>query len=120
MSDEKPHVILARKTDELREKIEAAERAIDTLRLGVTAQVVIGEGEALSWQRIGDKWGLGYVYPKQTVPLVSASRAARVRAVAALPALVEALHAAVERDLQEVDGALKGVDAFLTAFKGAE
>ena len=120
MSDDKPHMILARKTDELREKIETVETAIESLALGVSAQVSFSVGEALSWQKLGGKWSLCVVRDgKDPVALVSSSRATRVKAVPLFPALIEALHTAVEHDLQEVEGALTTIDGFLSAFKVA-
>ena len=103
--------------DMLNATIKQAEEAITALKLGVSAGILINEPEQEGFEQIlgfrkdGGRWRLqiesgplnaGDPADWTVNPLVNCSRETRVRAVGALPALVERLVEVGEQQLQDV------------------
>lgn len=109
-------------TDELNTALQSAEKAIATLKLGVTASVVMNpeeEGpwtEALVFGKDKQVWRLLYETgldgdnDVNSTPLVNASRAIRLKAVDHLPALLEALIARAAQEVEDVRAKTEAVN----------
>lgn len=118
---------LDKATDRLTEALAQIERVLAERRYGVEAQVSLGllptGGEPrLAFRKEGTHWRLlverdGSEHPSL---LINASRAARIAAVARIPALVEALVDAVTAQLTEVISAADAAETLLAALRPAD
>lgn len=109
MTDERPTTI-----DDLNVALEAAELVLRDLRLGVAGQVAMPgtTAMALAFLKNGGQWGL-YVSANDMIPLLKASREARILAAHALPALLTALRAAAQDVAQKVKEATEAAHVFV-------
>lgn len=121
-------VRLSKATDTLAKKLTAAERTFAGLGFGLAADVPLAipeeDGEynfaLLSYRRVGGAWGLYIVRGRKNhfldvedeteTPILSASKAFRLRAAAAMGALVEAMIHTAEKQLAETEEANRVLD----------
>lgn len=103
--------------DALNAAIERAEKALSSLRLGARAGVPLeAEGDArLEFGKLSDRWQLVLVDGESVSRLTATSLETRVRAAAALPALLAALRLESVAQVREVREAARLVDAFAAA-----
>jgi len=111
---------LAKATDELNHTIVDAEAALMALGLGVRAEIHIPNypGRLLLFGKDGRAWRLFWGDEKggTDTPLINASREQRLVAVALLPMLVDAMHAAAEAETKRVEDATAKIRQFLNEF----
>ncbi len=116
--------------DQLNASLEAVEKDLAGLKLGVTASVLLSSNEHdfeewLTFQKHGNAWRLvlesGFCVASPdhwTVsPLVTASRGTRLEAVGLLPKLLAELIAKAEEEIREVEEAAQEVDRFSAAVR---
>lgn len=119
---------LNRATDELNAKIADAEKAIVALKLGVSGSVILAvdgdRTDQLTFSRHHDAWRLTYDVTNATgtekTPLLSASRAQRLRAVPFFAALVNELADAAVREIAKVEEAREKYRAFAEAVEASK
>jgi hypothetical protein len=102
-------------TDRLNEALIAVEAALGDLRLGVSAHVAItGTKYTLGFEKHGDLWRLTVADDVGTnLPLVQASRLARVRATHHLVSLHILLRQRYDEQRNDVAEAIQAAEAFL-------
>lgn len=116
--------------DSLNVEIEAVEKELARLRLGVAASTELTAGEQcdeeqwLAFKKYGDVWRLiveqgrpGDDESWRVTPLVSTSRDTRKQAFAMLPRLLEALIGNAERELTELSAAVNLGASFSAALR---
>jgi hypothetical protein len=115
-------------TDDLNEALEQAEAVIHSYKLGVSAFVTVRiEGEIhhmVGFGKKGEEWQLLFYKgplpkePDRIVPLLSASRAARLRSAHYLPELFSALLREAEEQISIIREATDTVLKFVKGLKG--
>lgn len=96
---------LSYETDRLTEELAQVERALDELKLGVSARVPISNDRHLCFEKEGKIWRLLIRTGDKTLLLINASRGLRLEAVGHLNALVLAMVDESERQVGEVRAA---------------
>jgi hypothetical protein len=89
---------LSAMTDELNATIAEVQAMLNDLRLGVPARVEMKNGRTLAFGRCGSEWG--FFIEDTDVVLLKAGRADRVAAAESLPAIVDALLAVVDEEIE--------------------
>lgn len=119
-------VELSAATDKLNASIEAAERTLKELRLGVFAALPLDDDvpdECIGFGKEDSKWRLLYIIMDKdgevvsSQPLVNASRAIRVRASRLLGQLLQEMIKNAEIALQETQAAVQTVEDFIKALQ---
>lgn len=119
-------------TDDLNDALKQAEEMISSFRLGVKAEVVMGmeAGSRIQLLIFGKRdqaWGFYYydgAFPRtglsslEEVPLRSASRAVRVRAVAYLPELFQALLREAKEQISIIQEQTEKLRVFVRGIRG--
>lgn len=106
--------------DRMNEELRAAERLLEGLALGVSAEVDLGDGNILGFKKLPEGWRL-YVRSRgegDVSPLVKAPRHVRVAASARLEDLLSALRDAVGTSRAAVEDALVKVKSFNERLRG--
>jgi len=122
---------LAASTDALNKSIVEVEAALKSLRLGVSASVLLDMDDDRGWQRHltfakrDKEWHLliEEFDDREDVtwePLTNSSREIRLKSVRALSELVVELVRAAEEELQEVTSATASVKEFAASLKSRE